>query len=169
MPFPLTLMSNSRIALLSGQPAWSGHLAISRGKWPLNTGLTEHSTPYVRLYSPSYNATHCRIHYAHFRHLFPGHHGSKQLLCKFRPYKRAVWSMRSVFFSRAFPGRGHWYLFSMSNEEQEPSNPTDQETRFSCWEAKLVALSSCFEALAHKFDVCVFWAGKVWKSRYRAG
>ena len=60
--------------------------------------------------------------------------------------------MRSVFFSRAFPGRGHWYLFSMSNEEQEPSNPTDQETRFSCWEAKLVALSSCFEALAHKFD-----------------
>ena len=40
--------------------------------------------------SPSYNATHCRIHYAHFRHLFPGHHGSKQLLCKFRPYKRAV-------------------------------------------------------------------------------
>ena len=83
----------------------------------------------------------------HIRHLFPGLHGSKQLLCKFRPYK----SVRSVFFSRAFPGRGHSYLFSMSNEEEEPSTPTDQETRFSCFEAKLVALSSCFEALAHTF------------------
>ena len=40
----------------------------------------------------------------------------------------------------------------MSNEEVEPSTPTDQETRFSCLEAKLVALSSYFEALAHKFD-----------------
>ena len=40
----------------------------------------------------------------------------------------------------------------MSNEEVEPSTPTDQETLFSCLEAKLVALSSCFEALAHKFD-----------------
>ena len=60
--------------------------------------------------------------------------------------------MRSVFFSRAFPGRSHWYLFSMSNEEEEPSTPTDQETRFSSLEVKLVALSSCFEALAHKFD-----------------
>ena len=102
--------------------------------------------------SPSYNATHCRIHYAHFRHLFPGHHGSKQLLCKFRPYKRAVCSMRSVFFSRAFPGYGYSYLFSMPNEEEESSTPTDQETRFSSLEAKLVALSSCFEALAHRFD-----------------
>ena len=101
---------------------------------------------------PSYNATHCRIHYAHFRHLFPGHHGSKQLLCKFRPNKRAVCSMRSVFFSRAFPGHGYSYLFSMPNEEEESSTPTDQETRFSSLEAKLVALSSCFEALAHRFD-----------------
>ena len=67
----------------------------------------------MNLASPSYNATHCRIHYAHFRHLFPGHHGSKQLLCKFHPYKRAVCSMRSVFFSRAFPGHGYSYLFSM--------------------------------------------------------
>ena len=40
----------------------------------------------------------------------------------------------------------------MSNEEEEPSTPTDQETRFSSFEAKLVALSSCFEALTHKFD-----------------
>ena len=60
--------------------------------------------------------------------------------------------MRSVFSSRAFPGRGHSYLFSMSNKEEEPSTPTDQETRFSTLEAKLVPLSSCFEALAHKFD-----------------
>ena len=60
--------------------------------------------------------------------------------------------MRSAFFSRAFPGRGYSYLFSMSNEEEEPSTPTDQETRFSSFEAKLVALSSCFEALTHKFD-----------------
>ena len=40
----------------------------------------------------------------------------------------------------------------MSNEEEECSTPADQETRFSSLEAKLVALSSCFEALAHKFD-----------------
>ena len=40
----------------------------------------------------------------------------------------------------------------MSNEEGESSTPTDQETRFSSLEAKLVALSSCFEALAHRFD-----------------
>ena len=40
----------------------------------------------------------------------------------------------------------------MPNEEEEPSTPTDQETRFSSLEAKLVALSSCFEALAYKFD-----------------
>ena len=40
----------------------------------------------------------------------------------------------------------------MSNEEEEPSTITDQETRFSSLEAKLVALSSCFEALDHKFD-----------------
>ena len=60
--------------------------------------------------------------------------------------------MGSVFFWRAFPGRSYSYLFPMSNEEVEPSTPTDQETRFSCLEAKLVALSSCFEALAHKFD-----------------
>ena len=60
--------------------------------------------------------------------------------------------MRSVFFSRPFPGRGHSYLFSMSNKEEEPSTPTDQETRSYTLEAKLVALSSCFEALAHKFD-----------------
>ena len=60
--------------------------------------------------------------------------------------------MRSVFFSRAFPGRGYSYLFSMPNEEEEPSTPTDHETRFSSPEAKLVALSSCFEALADKFD-----------------
>ena len=98
--------------------------------------------------SPSYNATHCRIHYAHCRHLFPGHHGSKQLLCKFHPYKRVVCSMRSVSFSRAFPGHGYSCLFSMPNEEEESSTPTDQETRFSSLEAKLVALSSCFEALA---------------------
>ena len=39
----------------------------------------------------------------------------------------------------------------MSNEEEEPSIPTDQERRFSNLEAKLDALS-CFEALAHKFD-----------------
>ena len=31
--------------------------------------------------------------------------------------------------------------------------PTDQETRFSSLEAQLDALSSSFEALAHKFDV----------------
>ena len=55
-------------------------------------------------------------------------------------------------FSRAFPGRGYSYLFSMSNEEEESSTPTDQETRFSSLEAKLIALSSCFEALAHRFD-----------------
>ena len=60
--------------------------------------------------------------------------------------------MRSVFFSRAFPGHGYSYLFSMPNEEEESSTPTDQETRFSSLEAKLVALSSCFEALAHRFD-----------------
>ena len=60
--------------------------------------------------------------------------------------------MRGVFFSRAFPGRGYSYLFSMPNEEEESSNSTDQETRFSSLEAKLVALSSCFEALAHRFD-----------------
>ena len=60
--------------------------------------------------------------------------------------------MRSVFFSHAFPGRGYSYLFSMSNEEEEPSTPTDQETHFSSLEAKLVVLSLCFEALAHKFD-----------------
>ena len=59
---------------------------------------------------------------------------------------------KRFFFSRAFPGRGHSYLFSISNEEEEePSTPTDQETCFSSLEAKLVALS-CFEALAHKFD-----------------
>ena len=52
------------------------------------------------------------------------------------------------FFSRAFPGRGHSHLFSMSNEEEESSTPIEQETRFSSLEAKLVALSSCFEALA---------------------
>ena len=40
----------------------------------------------------------------------------------------------------------------MPNEEEESSTPTDQETRFSSLEAKLVALSSCFEALAHRFD-----------------
>ena len=40
----------------------------------------------------------------------------------------------------------------MSNEEEKPSTPTDQETRFSSLEAKLAALSSCFEALAHNFD-----------------
>ena len=40
----------------------------------------------------------------------------------------------------------------MSNEEEEPSAPTDQETRFPSLEAKLDALSSSFEALAHKFD-----------------
>ena len=40
----------------------------------------------------------------------------------------------------------------MSNEEEDPSAPTDQETRFSSLEAKLDALSSSFEALAHKFD-----------------
>ena len=40
----------------------------------------------------------------------------------------------------------------MPNEEEEPSTPTDHETRFSSLEAKLVALSSCFEALADKFD-----------------
>ena len=55
---------------------------------------------------------------------------------------------KCVFFSRAFPGRGHSHLFSMSNEEEESSTPIDQETRFSSLEAKLVALSSCFEALA---------------------
>ena len=37
-------------------------------------------------------------------------------------------------------------------KKKKPSTPTDQETRFSSLEAKLVALSSCFEALAHKFD-----------------
>ena len=46
------------------------------------------------------------------------------------------------FFPRAFPGRGYSYLFSMPNEEEEPSIPTDQETRFSNLEAKLDALSS---------------------------
>ena len=62
--------------------------------------------------------------------------------------------MRSVFFSRAFPGRGYSYLFCMPNEEEEeePSTPTDHETRFSSLEAKLVAFSSCFETLADKFD-----------------
>ena len=40
----------------------------------------------------------------------------------------------------------------MSNEEGEPSAPADQGTRFSSLEAKLDALSSSFEALAHKFD-----------------
>ena len=60
--------------------------------------------------------------------------------------------MRTVFSSRAFPDHGHSYLFSMSNEEEEPSTPTDQETRFSSLEAKLVVLSSCFEALARKFE-----------------
>ena len=60
--------------------------------------------------------------------------------------------MRIVFFSRTFPGRGYSYLFSMPNEEEEPSTPTDEETCFSSLEAKLVALSSYFEALAHKFD-----------------
>ena len=54
-------------------------------------------------------------------------------------------------FSGAFPGRGYSYLFSTSIEEEEPSTPTDQETRFSSLEAKL-ALSSLFEALSHKFD-----------------
>ena len=34
-------------------------------------------------------------------------------------------------FSRAFPGRGYSYLFSMPNEEEQPSTPTDEETRFS--------------------------------------
>ena len=34
----------------------------------------------------------------------------------------------------------------MPNEEEESSTPTDQETRFSSLEAKLVALSSCFDA-----------------------
>ena len=61
--------------------------------------------------------------------------------------------MRSIFFSRAFLGHGYSYLFSMPNEEEEESStPTDQETRFSSLEAKLVALSSCFEALGHRFD-----------------
>ena len=60
--------------------------------------------------------------------------------------------MRSVFFLRAFPGHGYSYLFSMPNEEEQSSTPTDQETRFSILEAKLAALSSCFEALAHRFD-----------------
>ena len=56
-------------------------------------------------------------------------------------------------FSGAFPGRGYSYLFSTSIEEEEPSTPTDQETRaFLYLEAKLVALSPCFEALAHQFD-----------------
>ena len=39
MPFPLTLMLNFTIPVLSGQPVLSGHLAIPR-EWPLNTGLT---------------------------------------------------------------------------------------------------------------------------------
>ena len=39
MPFPLTLMMNFTIPVLSGQPVLSGHLAIPRGL-PLNTGLT---------------------------------------------------------------------------------------------------------------------------------
>ena len=40
----------------------------------------------------------------------------------------------------------------MSNEEEELSITSDQEKRFSSLEAKLDALSSGFEALAHKFD-----------------
>ena len=40
----------------------------------------------------------------------------------------------------------------MSNEEEDPPAPTDQETRFSSLEAKLDASSSSFEALVHKFD-----------------
>ena len=54
-----------------------------------------------------------------------------------------------VHFSRP---RLFVHVFAMSNEEEEPSAPTDQETRFSSLEAKLDALSSSFEALAHKFD-----------------
>ena len=54
-----------------------------------------------------------------------------------------------VHFSRP---RLFVHVFAMSNEEEDPSAPTDQETRFSSLEAKLDALSSNFEALAHKFD-----------------
>ena len=54
-----------------------------------------------------------------------------------------------VHFSRP---RLFVHVHYMSNEEEEPSAPVDQETRFSSLEAKLDALSSRFEALAHKFD-----------------
>ena len=42
-PFPLTLMLNFMIPVLSGQPVISSHLAIPRG-WPLNEGLIVHQT-----------------------------------------------------------------------------------------------------------------------------
>ena len=58
---------------------------------------------------------------------------------------------KCLFFAYIFPGR-YSYMFNMSNEEEEPSAPTDQETGFSSLEAKLDALSSRFEALSHKFD-----------------
>ena len=52
----------------------------------------------------------------------------------------------------------------MSNEEEEPSTSTDQETRFSSLEAKLGALSSCFEALTHKFDTQSSARPTVWQN-----
>ena len=42
------------------------------------------------------------------------------------PLQKGQWE---VSFSDAFPGRGYSYLFSTSIEEEEPSTPTDQETR----------------------------------------
>ena len=59
---------------------------------------------------------------------------------------------KCVFFACIFPGRGYSYMFTMSSEEEEPSAPTDQETRFSSLETNLDALSSGFEALTHRFD-----------------
>ena len=59
---------------------------------------------------------------------------------------------KCLFFACIFPGRGYSFMFTMSNEEEEPSAPADQGTRFSSLEAKLDALSSSFEALAPKFD-----------------
>ena len=59
---------------------------------------------------------------------------------------------KCLFFGCIFPGRGYSYMFTTSNEEEEPSAPTDEGTRFSSLEAKLDAFSLSFEALAHKFD-----------------
>ena len=58
---------------------------------------------------------------------------------------------KCLFFACIFPGRGYSFIFTMPNEEEEPSAPSVYETRFSSLEAKLDALSSSFEALAHKF------------------